>query len=42
MDAMTVADRDTFDNVILRENKDTVVFFYSTKNINYYQRKEAY
>ena len=42
MDAMTVADRYTFDNVILFENKDTVVFFYSTTNINYYQRKEAY
>ena len=42
MDAMTQADMDTFYNVILKENKDTVVFFYSTTNVNYYQRKEAY
>ena len=31
-----------FDDVILQEDADSVVFFYSTENINYYQRREAF
>ena len=31
-----------FDDVILKEEADSVVFFYSTENINYYQRTEAF
>lgn len=37
-----IADRDTFDNVILREDADSVLFIYSSENTNYIQRKVCY
>ena len=36
LDSLTETSRDYFENVILSENADSVVFFYSTENINYY------
>ena len=37
-----VADRKMFTDVILSEDSDSVVFLYSTENVNYIQRKAAY
>ena len=36
------ADRSVFDDVILKEDADSVVFFYSTENVNYAQRKACF
>ena len=37
-----VADRDLFNSQILIEDADSVVFVYSTENVNYVQRKAAH
>ena len=37
-----IADRNTFDNEILREDDDSVMFIYSSENTNYIQRKVSY
>ena len=39
---MIEADLDMFENKILVESEDSVVFFYSTETINFRQRFEAY
>lgn len=36
------ADRGTFNDVILHEDADSVLFIYSTENANYVQRKAAF
>ena len=42
MEETLVADRQDFDGEILTEDVDSVVFFYSTEFINYWQRKIAW
>lgn len=37
-----VADRQMFDDVILREDADSILFVYSTENVNYVQRKACH
>jgi len=37
-----VADRQMIDDVILREDADSVLFVYSTENVNYVQRKACH
>ena len=39
---LTTANKDMFENFIVTEEADSVVFFYTTEFINYYQRKEAF
>jgi len=36
------ADRKMFDEVILSEDADSIVFMYSTENVNYVQRKACF
>ena len=36
------ADRNYFDDVILKEDADSIVLFYSTENVNYAQRKACF
>lgn len=38
LDKTIKADRKTFEEVVLREDTDSVVLFYSTENVNYLQR----
>ena len=42
MEALTFADRNYFYNTILEEEVDSMVFFYSSLNRSFYQRKEAF
>ena len=42
LDKTIIADRDTFNNVILREDADSIMFIYSSENVNYLQRKVSY
>lgn len=37
-----VATREVFDNQILTEDVDSIVFIYSTENVNYVQRKQCF
>ena len=42
MEKTISADRDTFNDEILFEDADSVMFIYSTENVNYVQRKAAH
>lgn len=42
LDKTIVADRDFFYNTILTEERDSILFIYSTENVNYVQRKAAF
>jgi len=37
-----IANRDVIDYSILREERDSILFIYSTENVNYVQRKAAF
>ena len=39
---LTTANKEMFENEIMYELSDAMIFFYTTEYINYYQRKEAY
>ena len=41
LDKAIKADKSVFEKTILREDADSIVFFYSTENVNYVQRKAA-
>mmetsp|Transcript_25747 Transcript_25747/g.34408 ORF Transcript_25747/g.34408 Transcript_25747/m.34408 type:complete len:106 (-) Transcript_25747:326-643(-) len=42
LDKTIQADRKIFDEVILREDADSIVFVYSSENVNYVQRKACF
>ena len=42
LEELTWADRNYFYDVILEEKTDSLIFFFSSLNRNFYQRKEAF